>query len=160
MLKLSSFFDSVRFILLKMWTEWAINCYILCHFKFLTIKNTTVGGGAASRYGSSSDQMMPLRLRNTAYNSSRLRVECVPIEWWHAAPFSANFSALPVASMGGANWQTQHTGQIVILQTQSNIYKYIMCMSCTHPVTGDIDCKKFTLKKRAFAHLDRYLSKI
>jgi hypothetical protein len=28
----------------------------LCHFKFLTMKNTTVGAGAASRYGSGSDQ--------------------------------------------------------------------------------------------------------
>jgi hypothetical protein len=32
MLKLSYSYDSVRFILLKIWTEWVINCYILCHF--------------------------------------------------------------------------------------------------------------------------------
>jgi hypothetical protein len=65
MLKLSSSFDSVRFILLKIWTEWVINCYILCHIKFLNIINTivgagAVGAGAASRYGSGSDQMMRL----------------------------------------------------------------------------------------------------
>jgi hypothetical protein len=66
MIDLSSF-HSVRFILLKMCTEWVINCYryILCNFKFLTMINTIVGAGAgavgaASRYGSSSDQMMRL----------------------------------------------------------------------------------------------------
>jgi hypothetical protein len=32
MLKLSCSFDSVPFILLKILTEWVINCYILCHF--------------------------------------------------------------------------------------------------------------------------------
>jgi hypothetical protein len=40
----------------------------LCHFKFLAMINTIVGAGAASRYGSDSDQMMRLRLRNTAAN--------------------------------------------------------------------------------------------
>jgi hypothetical protein len=63
MLKLSSSIDSVQFILLKIWTEWVINGYILCHIKFLTMINTIVGAGAASRYGSGSDQMMRLRLR-------------------------------------------------------------------------------------------------
>jgi hypothetical protein len=62
MLKLSCSFDFVRFILLKILTEWVINCYILCHF---SISNTIVGAGAigvgarsgaASRY--SSYQMM------------------------------------------------------------------------------------------------------
>jgi hypothetical protein len=32
MLKLFCSYDYVRFILLKIWTEWVINCYILCHF--------------------------------------------------------------------------------------------------------------------------------
>jgi hypothetical protein len=32
MLKLSCSYDSVRFLLLKIWTEWVINCYILSHF--------------------------------------------------------------------------------------------------------------------------------
>jgi hypothetical protein len=70
MLKLSSSFDSVRFILLKILIEWVINCYILCHFKFLTMIYTIVraGAGATLRYGSGSDQMMRLRLRNTADN--------------------------------------------------------------------------------------------
>jgi hypothetical protein len=46
-------------------TERVVNCYILCHFKFLTMIYTIVragavgaGAGAASRYG--SDQMMRL----------------------------------------------------------------------------------------------------
>jgi hypothetical protein len=60
MLKLSSSFDSVRFMLLKICTKWVLNCYILCHFKFLIMINTIVGAGAASRYGSGSDQMMRL----------------------------------------------------------------------------------------------------
>jgi hypothetical protein len=65
MLKLSSSFDSVRFILMKIRTERVINCYILCHFNFLTMKDTIIGAGdlgagAASRYGSGSDQMMRL----------------------------------------------------------------------------------------------------
>jgi hypothetical protein len=48
-----------------------INCYIMCHFKFLTMINAIVGVGAvgaASRYGSGSNQMMRLRLRNTDLN--------------------------------------------------------------------------------------------
>jgi hypothetical protein len=52
--------------LLKISTEWVINCYILSHFKFPTIKNTIVEVGAveaASRYSSGSGQMMQLRLR-------------------------------------------------------------------------------------------------
>jgi hypothetical protein len=70
MLKLFSSFDSVGFILQKILTEWVVNCYILCHFKLLTMIYTivragTVGAGASSRYGSGSDQMMRLRLRNT-----------------------------------------------------------------------------------------------
>jgi hypothetical protein len=32
MLKISCSFDSERFILLKIWSEWVINCFILCHF--------------------------------------------------------------------------------------------------------------------------------
>jgi hypothetical protein len=32
MLKLSCSFNSVRFVLLKTWTEWVINCYILSNF--------------------------------------------------------------------------------------------------------------------------------
>jgi hypothetical protein len=61
MLKLSCSFDSLRF-LLKMLTEWVINCYI---FQFLTMFDTTVGTGAvgagvASRYDSGSAQMMRL----------------------------------------------------------------------------------------------------
>jgi hypothetical protein len=66
MFKLSSS-DYVRFLLLKISTEWVINCYILCHFKFLIMINTIVGvgavgagAGAASRYGSGSDQIMRL----------------------------------------------------------------------------------------------------
>jgi hypothetical protein len=31
-MKLSCSYDSVRFILLKIWTEWVINAYILCNF--------------------------------------------------------------------------------------------------------------------------------
>jgi hypothetical protein len=63
MLKLSSSFDFVRFILMKIGTKWVLNCNILCHFKFLTLINTivgagSVGAGAALRYG--SDQMMRL----------------------------------------------------------------------------------------------------
>jgi hypothetical protein len=61
--KLSSSFDSVRFRLLKILTEWVVNCYIFCHFKFLTMIYTIAG--AASRYGFGSDQMMRLRLRST-----------------------------------------------------------------------------------------------
>jgi hypothetical protein len=34
-------------------------------FQFLTMLNTNVGAGAASRYGCGSEQMMRLRLRNT-----------------------------------------------------------------------------------------------
>jgi hypothetical protein len=60
MLKLSSLFDSIRFILLKIRTKWVVNCYILGHFKFLTMIYTIVRAGAASRYGSGSDQMMRL----------------------------------------------------------------------------------------------------
>jgi hypothetical protein len=44
-----------------------MNCYILCHFKFLTMIYAIVragavgaGAGAASRDGSGSDQMMRL----------------------------------------------------------------------------------------------------
>jgi hypothetical protein len=72
MLKLSCSFDSVRCILLKIYTECVISCYILCHFQFLTMFNIIVGAGSvrasASHYGSGSDQMMRLRLqlRNTA----------------------------------------------------------------------------------------------
>jgi hypothetical protein len=50
----------VRFILLKIWTEWDISSYILCHFS----THNHFWSRAASRYG--SDQMMRLRLRNTA----------------------------------------------------------------------------------------------
>jgi hypothetical protein len=67
MLKISSSFDSVRFLLLKIRTEWIMNCSILCNFKFLTMIYTivgagAVGAGAASRYssGSGSDQKMRL----------------------------------------------------------------------------------------------------
>jgi hypothetical protein len=67
MLKLPPSFDSVRFVLLKIWTEWVIICLILCHFKFLTMINIIVGAGdvgagATSRYGSGSgsDQLMRL----------------------------------------------------------------------------------------------------
>jgi hypothetical protein len=65
MLTLSSSFDSIRFILLKILTKLVINCYILCHFKFLTriytiVRDGAVGAGAASRYGSGSDQKMRL----------------------------------------------------------------------------------------------------
>jgi hypothetical protein len=71
MLKLSSSYDSVRFILMNIWTEWVKNCYILCRFQFLTMFYTIVGAGVvragvASRYGSGSDQKM--RLRNTDLN--------------------------------------------------------------------------------------------
>jgi hypothetical protein len=34
--------------------------YILCHFSILTMFNTIVEAGAASRYGSGSDQKMQL----------------------------------------------------------------------------------------------------
>jgi hypothetical protein len=62
MCKLSSI-DSVRFILLKIITEWVK--LFLCHFKFLTMINTivkaeAVKAGAASYYGSDFDQMMRL----------------------------------------------------------------------------------------------------
>jgi hypothetical protein len=65
MLKLSCSYESVRFVLVKIWTEWVTNCYILCNFQFLTMFNTTVGAGAAragaaSCYGSGSDQKMRL----------------------------------------------------------------------------------------------------
>jgi hypothetical protein len=58
-------FCTIYSILLKIWTEWVINCIILSHF---SIPNHAVGAGAgaASRYGSGSDQKMRLRLRNTA----------------------------------------------------------------------------------------------
>jgi hypothetical protein len=62
MLKLSSSFDSVRFIFLNILTEWVINCYILCNFKFLTMIYTIVGAGAASRYGSGSGSYQMMRL--------------------------------------------------------------------------------------------------
>jgi hypothetical protein len=63
-MKLSSSFDSVRFTLLKILSEWVIyKLLILCHFKFLTMIKNIVGAGAASGYGSASDQMM--RLRNS-----------------------------------------------------------------------------------------------
>jgi hypothetical protein len=52
---------------MKLCTEWTINCLILCHFQLLTLFNTIfrtgvvgAGAGAASRYGSDSDQMMRL----------------------------------------------------------------------------------------------------
>jgi hypothetical protein len=35
-----------------------MNCYILSHFQLLAMFNTIVGAGAASCYGSGSDQMM------------------------------------------------------------------------------------------------------
>jgi hypothetical protein len=62
MLKLSSSFDSVRFVLLKILTEWVINCFILCHFKFLTMIYSIVrpGAGAASRYGSGSATLVKI----------------------------------------------------------------------------------------------------
>jgi hypothetical protein len=71
MLNLSCSYDSVRFILVKILTEWVINCYICVIFQFLTMFNTivgaragAVGAGAASRYGSGSgsgsDQKMRL----------------------------------------------------------------------------------------------------
>jgi hypothetical protein len=68
MLKLSCSYDSVRFILLKIGTEWVINCYILCHFSIPNHVVTIVGAGAASGYGSGSDQM--IRLRNTGYEAT------------------------------------------------------------------------------------------
>jgi hypothetical protein len=37
-----------------------MNCFILSQFQFLAMFNTIVGAGAASRYGSGSDQMMRL----------------------------------------------------------------------------------------------------
>jgi hypothetical protein len=61
MLKLSCAFDSVRFILIKHELK---NWYILCLFSItgtvLTMFNTIFGAGAASRYGSGSDQKMRL----------------------------------------------------------------------------------------------------
>jgi hypothetical protein len=67
MLKLSCSFDSVQFVLLKIWTEWVINYKLFVIFQYLTMFNTIVGAaavgagsGAASRYGSGSDQMMRL----------------------------------------------------------------------------------------------------
>jgi hypothetical protein len=62
LLKLCCSFDYVRFVLVKIWTEWVIN-----------YKNTIVGAGAASCYSSGSDQKMLLRLRNTAIKSPWLR---------------------------------------------------------------------------------------
>jgi hypothetical protein len=56
MLKLSCSYDSVRFLLLKILP--VTFCVI---FQFLTIFNTNVVAGAASRYGSGSDQMMRFR---------------------------------------------------------------------------------------------------
>jgi hypothetical protein len=62
MLKLFCSFDSVpvRFILLKIRTAWVINCSrtFCVIFQFLTMFNTILGAGAASRYG--SDQIMRL----------------------------------------------------------------------------------------------------
>jgi hypothetical protein len=43
MLKLSCPYDSLRCIMLKIWTEWVINCVI---FQFLTMCNTIVGARA------------------------------------------------------------------------------------------------------------------
>jgi hypothetical protein len=66
MLKLFCSYDSVRFLLLKILTEWVRFCVI---FQFLTMFNTIVGAGAvgagakagaALRYGSGSDQKMRL----------------------------------------------------------------------------------------------------
>jgi hypothetical protein len=70
MLKLSCSFDYVRFIVLKILTKWVLNCTFCVIFQFLTMFNPivgvgSVGAGAASRYGSGSDQIMRLRLRNT-----------------------------------------------------------------------------------------------
>jgi hypothetical protein len=48
MLKLSSSFDSVLIYIAENMTEWVINCYILCHFKFLTMIYTVVSAGAGS----------------------------------------------------------------------------------------------------------------
>jgi hypothetical protein len=52
MLKLSFSYDSVRFILLKILTELVISVTFCVIFQFLSIFNTIVGAGAASRYGS------------------------------------------------------------------------------------------------------------
>jgi hypothetical protein len=72
MLKLSFSFESLRFILLKI--QYVLNglqtvtsCVI---FQFLTMLDTivvagAVGAGAASRYGTGSNQIMRLRLHNT-----------------------------------------------------------------------------------------------
>jgi hypothetical protein len=63
MLKLSCSYDSVRFVLVKIRTEWVINCYILCHFSIFNFFNTIVGAvGAASRYGSGSGSDQKMRL--------------------------------------------------------------------------------------------------
>jgi hypothetical protein len=76
MLKISCLFDSVRFLLLKILTEWVRNCYILCsfsipnHVKYQCRSRTLV----ALRYG--SDQMMRLRLSNTDLHSIMKRQKC------------------------------------------------------------------------------------
>jgi hypothetical protein len=58
MFKLSCSYDSGRFLLLKILTEWVINCSFCVNFQFPTMFNT--GAGAASRYGSGSDQKMQI----------------------------------------------------------------------------------------------------
>jgi hypothetical protein len=67
MLKLSCSYDPVRYmytVLLKIWPEWVITKVTFCViFQFLTMFNAIVGAwaaGAASRYGSGSDQLMRL----------------------------------------------------------------------------------------------------
>jgi hypothetical protein len=62
MLKPSPTYDSVRFILMKISTEWVKNYYILCQFSIPNhvVGTVAVGAGAALRYGSGSDQKMRL----------------------------------------------------------------------------------------------------
>jgi hypothetical protein len=87
MLKLSYSFDSVRFFLLKIKTEWVIKYYILCHFLSPSQVNTIVGavvGGAASRYVSDSDQMMRLHAATVVVYLQRVGIESgksVGTEW-------------------------------------------------------------------------------
>jgi hypothetical protein len=74
-LKLSCSFDSVWFILLKIWTEWVVNCYgtFCVIFQFLIMFHNIVGAEAVGVWSGAASSHLALALTKW-YASLQLRL--------------------------------------------------------------------------------------